>query len=150
MKKTITYYLLSILFTLLIVLIYKATKVFVIGTFDSKFGALGTVTMAMFISGICASASSVSATVLFYAYNITKQIPLTFTEIIHRTFINGLFISLSYMPLIIHAPIINAFKDWPQYIIHFLLLGIIISFISNYICNKLKNLTRRSKRTDNP
>jgi hypothetical protein len=133
----------------LIVFVYKAIDVFLIGSFDPKFGVAGTIELAVFISGMCAAVSSLASAGVFYFYSTYKEIRFSLREITCRTFINGIITSFCYMPLINYAPIINGIVDWPQYIIYFLFLGLIISFISNKVCNKLLSTNRVLKRDEN-
>jgi hypothetical protein len=146
MIKTVLYYALSTLFTLLLVALYKLFIVFIIGAHDPKFGELGTVSIAMYISGACALVSFLSSSTWFYKGCIKEPKPKNL-EIIFQSLLNALVLSALYMPLIRHLPIIDGVRDWPQYIIYFLFFGIVVAVFTSYI-NSLINWPNISSKKD--
>lgn len=154
MKRTLSYFFLNIFFTLLFVLSYEATTVFIVGKFDPKFGEIGTLYFALFVSGLCSIVTSFSSTAIFSIFSKTKLRHLSLIELTRHTSLNGAIIAILYMPVFKYMPIINGIKDWPQYILYFLLLGIASAFVSTNMCNRLKNpatmlMSRQQGQNDN-
>lgn len=146
MIKTILYYVLSTLFAVLLVAFYQLFIVFIVGTHDPKFGELGTVVIAIYIAGACALVSFLSSSIWFYKVCIKRR-KLDNREIVFQSLLNSLALSSSFMPLINHLPIINGFRDWPQYIAWFLLIGMVVAMLSSYI-NSLINWPNKSSKKD--
>jgi hypothetical protein len=134
MKTIIQYYFLSVLFTVLFATIFAAFIVFAMGYHDPKFGQSGTVWAAMDISGACTVVSSFGSACWFYRIS-KRNGDITYFKIFIQGMLNGLIVSISYMPVIVFAPIIDGYRDWPQYIVYFLVLGVIVSMLSNGISN---------------
>ena len=138
MKRILSYYFLCVSFAVLTALVYTSIAVFIFNVDDPKFGKLGLIYLAIYISGVTSATSSLSSTILFtYKYK-QKNNQIEKHSIIYNSLFNGILFGLLYYPVIIYAPIANGIKDLPQYIVYFLILGVITTLISNFIYNYLK------------
>jgi len=134
------------MFAVLTALTYTAIFVFIFGHNDPKFGKLGLLYLALYISSITSATSSISSTIsISFIYKLKKHKPKKRFIFICSLF-NGILIGLLYYPVIIYAPIVNGISDWLQYIVYFLILGVITTLLSNYIYIHLKKPNNTFKR----
>lgn len=141
MKRTLHYYFLSIMFAALTALTYTAIYVFIFDHNDPKFGKIGLLYLAIYISSVTSATSSISSTILIsFIHNTEKHF------IFMCSLFNGMLLGLLYYPVIIYAPIVNGISDWIQYIVYFLILVVITTLISNYVYIYFKKPNNTFKR----
>lgn len=135
--KAFVYYLLCVLFAVLTAIGYQSFLVFVMGTQDPKFGAMGTVIFSGYIAGICAAVCFTASALWFSWMSKQRGVNPTVKEILAQSLMNGVVLGLIYMPFIHNLPIINGISDWPQYIAGFLVLGFVLSMSSSLMFHQL-------------
>lgn len=143
LKKVTLYFIMSFLFAVILAVSYQAFMVLVVGTHDPKFGKLGTVLFAAFVASICAAVAFLSATLLFFFNSRKKNV--SNEQIIFQCMLNGLFMGVLYMPLLDKLPIISGVVDWPQYVLYFLIFGVLVSVFSSYISGRINRTTNQSR-----
>jgi hypothetical protein len=134
MKQILSFYVLVILFTLLIVSIKTSINVFYFGEHDVKFGQIGTITFSLYLSGICSSVVTLSATMVQIILNKKTNNQLSFLKTLCQTFVCGLVIAYSYIKIIVYAPTIDIAPEWSHYIVYFLVFGGLLGIASFAMC----------------
>lgn len=133
MIKVIVYYLMSVFFAVLTALCYQAFQVIAMGKYDPKFGYAGTIYFFGYITGICAAVCFLSSSFWFWRRAKKRNNFQYGIEFFLQLMINGLVIGLTGFELLYNLPVLNQFRDWPQYIIYFLVIGVLISIVSDSI-----------------